>query len=176
MWTQLKKTSVMTSLKCKLVNSKDKNAIGNGGSVLNTPNNKLKKRKYAASARSPESANNTDEKEKASNEGLTLNKIDPASITEDQRSPSGTATKEEPKKEIAQTVAQMRNQQTKVEPFPIKLYNKIEDNYHLSNKKALLLNMKAYYEAMHEEPFDSLPVTFHVKDGLSDPNWQEFAD
>ena len=56
------------------------------------------------------------------------------------------------------------------------MYNKIEDNYHLSNKKALFVNMKTYYEAMHEDPFDSLPVTFHVKDGLSDQHWQDFTD
>ena len=41
------------------------------------------------------------------------------------------------------------NQPTKIEQFPYKLYNKIEDNYHLSNKKALFVNMKMYYEAMH---------------------------
>ena len=29
-----------------------------------------------------------------------------------------------------------------------KLYNKIEDNFHMNNKKALYLNMKNYYEAM----------------------------
>lgn len=30
----------------------------------------------------------------------------------------------------------------------IKIYNKIEDNYHLNNKKALYVNMKNYYEAI----------------------------
>jgi hypothetical protein len=30
----------------------------------------------------------------------------------------------------------------------IKLYNKVEDNFHLNNKKALFMNMKNYYEAM----------------------------
>ena len=29
-----------------------------------------------------------------------------------------------------------------------KLYNKIEDNFHVNNKKALYLNMKNYYEAL----------------------------
>ena len=52
----------------------------------------------------------------------------------------------------------------------------MEDNYHLSNKKALLLNMKAYYESIREDVFDSLPVTFHVKEGISDPNFAEFRD
>ena len=50
--------------------------------------------------------------------------------------------------------------------YPVKLANKIEDNYHLCNKKALLVNMKNYYEAIGEDPFAALPVTFHVKEGL----------
>jgi len=29
-----------------------------------------------------------------------------------------------------------------------KVYNKIEDNFHMNNKKALFLNMKNYFEAM----------------------------
>lgn len=49
-----------------------------------------------------------------------------------------------------------------------KLYNKVEDNFHLNNKKALFLNMKNYYEAMEQDVFDNLPVTFHVKTGLDD--------
>lgn len=55
-----------------------------------------------------------------------------------------------------------------------KLYNKIEDNFHLNNKKALFLNMKNYYEALEQEVFDNLPVTFHVKSGLSDPEFEKF--
>ena len=67
----------MTSLKCKLVNEKDKQAVG----TTNTPNNKLKKRKASASARSPESAPTSEDK--GSNGVQTLGKIDPATITED---------------------------------------------------------------------------------------------
>jgi hypothetical protein len=37
---------------------------------------------------------------------------------------------------------------TKFDLFPIKIYNKMEDGYHLSNKKALFLNMRFYYEAL----------------------------
>ena len=60
------------------------------------------------------------------------------------------------------------------ETYPVKLANKIEDNYHLCNKKALFVNMKNYYEAIGEDPFDSLPVTFHIKEGLTDPNFLAF--
>ena len=62
----------------------------------------------------------------------------------------------------------------KLEAFPTKMYNKLEDNYHLSNKKALFLNMKYYYEAIGEDPHNSLPMTFHVKSGLDDPEFLKF--
>lgn len=52
---------------------------------------------------------------------------------------------------------------TKLDIFPTKMYNKIEDNFHLSNKKALFLNMRFYYEALGQDPFAVLPITFHVK-------------
>jgi tubulin---tyrosine ligase len=63
----------------------------------------------------------------------------------------------------------------KLEPYPTRIYNKLEDNYHLANKKALLLNMKNYCEAVGEDPFDALPVTFHVKSGLDDPEFKRFT-
>jgi hypothetical protein len=56
----------------------------------------------------------------------------------------------------------------------VKLYNKIEDNFHLANKKALLLNCRNYYEARGEDVFDNLPVTFHIKNGTDDPEWHRF--
>ena len=64
----------------------------------------------------------------------------------------------------------------KLEPFPTKIYNKLEDNWHLTNKKALFLNMRNYYEAVGEKPFDSLPMTFHVTAGLEDPEFLKFKE
>ena len=55
-----------------------------------------------------------------------------------------------------------------------KLYNKIEDNFHMNNKKALYLNMKNYYEALDQDVFANLPLTFHIKDGLEDPEFSKF--
>jgi len=46
----------------------------------------------------------------------------------------------------------------------------------LSNKKALFINLKSYYEAVGEDPFLSLPVTFHVKAGLHDPEFHRFKE
>lgn len=36
----------------------------------------------------------------------------------------------------------------KAKNFETKLYNKIEDNFHLANKKALFFNLKNYYESL----------------------------
>lgn len=36
--------------------------------------------------------------------------------------------------------------------------------------------MKNYYEALGQQPFDALPVTFHVKSGLDDPEFIKFQN
>lgn len=82
--------------------------------------------------------------------------------------------KEELKKDGAAGAASNATKSKVFETYPIKLANKIEDNYHLCNKKALFVNMKNYYEAIGEDPFNSLPVTFHIKEGLTDPNYIAF--
>jgi len=87
-----------------------------------------------------------------------------------QQSPG---VKEEAKKEASEP-AKNNGRGKPFELYPVKQANKIEDNYHLCNKKALFFNMKNYYEAIGEDPFDSLPVTFHIKQGLEDPNFQLF--
>jgi hypothetical protein len=58
----------------------------------------------------------------------------------------------------------------------IRMYNKLEDNFHLSNKKALLLNMKTYYEALAQNPFLTLPMTFHIQNGVRDSEMERFND
>jgi len=48
--------------------------------------------------------------------------------------------------------------------MPTLIYNRLEDNYHLSNKKALFLNVSKYYRAMGINPFEvAIPLTFNVK-------------
>jgi len=34
--------------------------------------------------------------------------------------------------------------------------------------------MKNYYDAIEQDPFDTLPVTFHIKNGLKDPEFERF--
>jgi hypothetical protein len=40
------------------------------------------------------------------------------------------------------------NSPEKQKPPVLRMYGKVENNYHLSNKKALFANMKLYYEAL----------------------------
>jgi tubulin---tyrosine ligase len=47
-------------------------------------------------------------------------------------------------------------------------YNHMENNFHLSNKKALYYNMKIYYESVGQDWCSVLPLTFHIKEGPSD--------
>lgn len=44
----------------------------------------------------------------------------------------------------------------------------------MNNKKALFLNMRNYYEVLDQDVFDNLPVTFHIKNGLDDPEFHRF--
>ena len=47
---------------------------------------------------------------------------------------------------------------------PTLIYNRLDDNYHLSNKKALFLNISTYYQAMGINPFEvAIPLTFNIK-------------
>jgi hypothetical protein len=54
------------------------------------------------------------------------------------------------------------------------MYNKLEDNFHLANKKALFMNISSYYKMMGLDPFDvAIPLTFHIK-SHSDPEYSKF--
>jgi len=52
--------------------------------------------------------------------------------------------------------------------------NHQENNFHLSNKKAIYYNMKIYYESLGQNIFDYLPLTFHIKEGESDREFNKF--
>jgi len=55
-----------------------------------------------------------------------------------------------------------------------KVCNHLEGHIHLSNKKALYYNMKTYYECMGENPFDYIPLTFHVQEGSTGAQFEVF--
>lgn len=61
-------------------------------------------------------------------------------------------------------------------PGSLKTHNKLENNHHLANKKALFINMKQYFELLGQDPFASLPLTFHIKDGELDPEFRRFEE
>ena len=52
----------------------------------------------------------------------------------------------------------------------------MENNFHLSNKCALFYNMKRYYEALGRDPFEVIPLTFHIKKGTDDPEFYVFVN
>ena len=54
------------------------------------------------------------------------------------------------------------------------MYNKIDANYHLSNKKALFMNVSQYFRALGKDPFEvAIPLTFHIKSS-QDAEFQRF--
>lgn len=36
--------------------------------------------------------------------------------------------------------------------------------------------MKMYYELTFRDPFNYIPMTFHIKIGTQDPEWEKFED
>ena len=52
----------------------------------------------------------------------------------------------------------------------------MENNFHLSNKKAIYYNMKVYYESIGQEWFKVLPLTFHIKEGVNDKEFSKFVE
>ena len=63
-----------------------------------------------------------------------------------------------------------------VDPSSKRICNHIEDNFHLANKKALLVNMKSYFPTINEDVFRYLPLTFHIKNGLEDEEYKRFLE
>jgi hypothetical protein len=139
LWTQLRKKSIMESLKCYL------NPVSLAGLKNGQTTEKRKRKITSAQSRSPEHESPTVMPKPSMNNVIAA------------------AEKPLDVKPFA-----------KLEAYPYRLYNKIEDNFHLSNKKALWINMKHYYEAIGEDPFNALPVTFHIKEGLEDAEFIKF--
>lgn len=57
----------------------------------------------------------------------------------------------------------------------IQMCNHLENQFHISNKKAMFINMQQFYIATKKDPFETLPLTFHIKFGASDPEFEKFT-
>ena len=53
--------------------------------------------------------------------------------------------------------------------------NHLEHNYYIGNKKALFYNLKQYYDLLKKNVFDIIPLTFHIKNGEKDPQYDNFV-
>lgn len=62
------------------------------------------------------------------------------------------------------------------DPREIRISNHFECHFHLSNKKAMFINLQRYYQAYGQDPFATLPLTFHIRAGTSDPEFNKFAE
>ena len=87
--------------------------------------------------------------------------------------------------ELLPTVKNMQNLfisefKTKKEPFHkplfVRICNHLEGNLNLGNKKAIYYNMKMYYESIGKDPFEIMPLTFHIKEGSSDNEFYKFLE
>ena len=61
--------------------------------------------------------------------------------------------------------------------MPALMYNRLDCNYHLSNKKALFYNISSYYNAQGIDPFEvAIPLTFNVRSpDHSDMEYKKFT-
>lgn len=56
------------------------------------------------------------------------------------------------------------------------MHNHLENNWNLSNKKALFYNMRAYYETIDQDYSKYLPLTFHIKQGIKDKEYERLVE
>ena len=57
----------------------------------------------------------------------------------------------------------------------IQLANHLENHFHISNKKAMFLNIRGYFERIGKEPGEIIPLTFHIK-SYDDPELSKFEE
>ncbi|CAI2374629.1 unnamed protein product [Moneuplotes crassus] len=56
------------------------------------------------------------------------------------------------------------------------IYNRVDGNYNLSNKKNLFLNMKEYYNNMGENMNENIPLTFLVQEDTKEEAMTDFKE
>lgn len=57
----------------------------------------------------------------------------------------------------------------------IRMHNHLANNWNLSNKKALFINIKHYFESKKINPFEYIPMTFHVEN-IGDKEYDSFIE
>lgn len=55
-----------------------------------------------------------------------------------------------------------------------KMQNHLKNNYVIGNKKTLFKTMCQYYQSNNLDPFDFIPLTFHIVEGREDPQFLAF--
>lgn len=61
-------------------------------------------------------------------------------------------------------------------PVLLRTHNKLEHNYHLTNKKTLFMSLRTYCDLTNCDLFAFIPITFHIKEGLNDPEFHRFLE
>ena len=75
---------------------------------------------------------------------------------------------------LRRTKALKKKGQVAIDCEKTKVHNHLPRNYVLGNKKALFSTMRKYYECCKQDVFERLPLTFHVQNGLEDPEYFKF--
>lgn len=84
--------------------------------------------------------------------------------------------KEVEREKLNQSYESEEEEDSGVNLFTTKVYNRLENNFHLSNKKALFWNISEYYKSKGQDPWNALPVTFHIDHGINDPEFKKFTE
>ena len=93
-----------------------------------------------------------------------------------KKNASGSKTNVLTKAGAAAVVAGAADELKKETSHNVITYSHMENNFHLSNKKALYYNMKIYYESVGQDWCSVLPLTFHIKEGPNDKEFLRFVE
>ena len=99
-------------------------------------------------------------------------------VLENLKVNTGTPQKDEPVRSPTPTRTSKKEDRDSQQETNIsnewRIYAKMEGNYHLTNKYALFFNMSKYYKSIGRDPFDVLPLSYHIKSGTSDMTFFKF--
>ena len=61
-------------------------------------------------------------------------------------------------------------------PLSLSVHNHFQSNYYLGNKKAMFYSLRLYYSLTKQKVFEHLPLTFHIRKGVADPEYKQFLE